>query len=232
MESLLGGFGIGVISILVVMLLLRFRRRGNSKARTNVTIRASIDEMRAIGELSVFKVITSQIVTADKHVFGPKGRKYLNWMMSSKKMAMIITFDIEFRYDLQDSRFKIEPIGGGTGYLLKMPKCFYRTHITDLSIYDEQRSEFLPALMPDLLSKVFGGNFTAKDKNDLIDDAKRQASKQAEELVSRMRSEVQNSARLTLSTLARGFGAEHVEFDFEASEPIQQKVSYDAQDAA
>jgi len=143
-------------------------------------------------------------------------------------MAMILTFNIDFRYDLQSPQFMIKQTAPGSNeYVLTMPKCLYETHITDLTIYDEQKAEFLPALMPDLISRVFGGSFTEADKNDLIQDAKRQATAQARQLVDRMRSEVQNSARQTLTALARGFGAVQVRFDFGSAELVQSKVEYE-----
>lgn len=228
MDGFVVGLLVGAVLLGVGMLALRRRRGGGRSARMNVSIQSSIEEMRSVGELSVFKVITKEIVTADKHFFGPQGRKYFNWIVSSKKMALIITFNIDFRYDLQSAEFVISEGGRPGAYRLRMPRCFYETQIVDLSIYDEQRSEFLPALMPDLLSRVFGGDFTEADKNELIEEAKKQASEQARRLVEKMRSEVQNSARQTLSALAKAFGAEHVDFDFDTAELVQFRVDYDA----
>jgi len=176
-----------------------------------------------VGELSVFKVMTKEIVTATDHWFGEVGNRYFEWMVSSKKMAMIIAFDIDFRYDLRSPEFGIHD-GGSRAYRLAMPKCFYETHIRDVLFYDEQNSKLLPWLLPDLLNRAFGTGFSEADKNRLIEEAKQQASAQARQLVRKMRSEVQNSARQTIRALAKGFGAEKVVVDFRDSELIERKV--------
>jgi hypothetical protein len=148
-------------------------------------------------------------------------------MVSSKKMAMIISFDIDFRYDLHGPSFVIREEAPGS-FRLTMPKCFYETHIKDVHFYDEQNSKLLPWLLPDLLNRAFGSGFSEEDKNRLIEEAKQQASAESEALVRKMRSEVQNSARNTLSALARGFGARQVTVDFSDSEIVQASVEYDS----
>ncbi len=225
-EALIGIL-FGMLLAVVGILVWRSRGGGSRRGHGDVVVHSSIEKMRALGELSVFKVITKEIVSADKHFFGPKGKKYFNWMVSSKKMAMILTFDIDFRYDLRSSEFEIHRVEGSErAYRVKMPKCVYDTHIIDMRIYDEQSSQFLPALMPDILSRVFGSGFSEDDKNELIIEAKHQAGEQAKRLVEQMRGEVQKSARQTLNALATGFGAQSVSFDFDAAKLIQHAVHY------
>jgi hypothetical protein len=105
-----------------------------------------------------------------------------------------------------------------------MPKCFYQTHIRDVSFYDEQSSKLLPWLIPDLLNRAFGPGFTEADKNRLKEEAKQQAGLMAKSFVDKMRSEVQSSAKQTLETLARAFGADSVTVDFSVSELVQTKI--------
>ncbi|MCK5393740.1 MAG: DUF4230 domain-containing protein [Candidatus Omnitrophica bacterium] len=198
-------------------------RLTKKKIKLNSNIFTSIEKLRSVGELVVFKVITKEIVTADEHWFGEWGKKYLQWMVSAKKMAMIFEFSIDFRYDLRSPHFIIKNIGD-KNYRLLMPKCFYETHIRDIHFYDEQSTKLLPWLLPDLINRAFGMNFKEGDKNRLKEEAKQQASLLAKDLVQKMRSEVQTSARQTIEVLAKSFGAEKVLIDFENAELIPKEA--------
>lgn len=228
MMDVLSGVVVGVgVTVAGVVIWRVARRKTKGPPGPSVRVEGSLQQLRAVGELSVFKVITKEIVTATDHWFGEKGKRYFEWMVSSKKMAMIIAFDIDFRYDLKSPDFVIREDGVGR-YRLTMPKCLYETHIKDVLFYDEQNSRLLPWLLPDLLNRAFGSGFSEHDKNRLIEEAKQQASAQARDLVQRMRSEVQKSARQTLGALAQGFGADEVSFDFGESDIIEMKVDYEA----
>jgi hypothetical protein len=222
MEGLLIGVFIGVVAATIVAIVWKFRGRGKTRG-PEVHSYPSIEQLRSVGELVVFKMITKEIVTAQDHWFGQIGKKYLKWLASESKMAMIFEFEIDFRYDLRSNDFVIED-EGMKRYKLHMPKCFYETHIRDVSFYDEQSAKLLPWLIPDLLNRAFGPGFSETDKNLLKEEAKQQASKMAKDFVEKMESEVQNSARETLETLAEAFGAEAVSIDFSGSELIQTKV--------
>ncbi|HER43416.1 MAG TPA: DUF4230 domain-containing protein [Candidatus Eisenbacteria bacterium] len=222
MDAFLIGALIGFLVAVIAVLLLKRRGRRASRGM-DVRIHASIEELRSVGELVVFKMITKEIVTAADHWFGEFGKRYLTWLMSNKKMAMIFEFEIDFRYDLRSNDFVIEPSGAGS-YRLKMPKCFYQTHIRDVYFYDEQSSKLLPWLIPDLLNRAFGPAFNESDKNRLKEEAKQQAGLMAGDFVEKMRSEVQGSARKTMETLGKAFGAASVTVDFSDSELIQTKV--------
>jgi hypothetical protein len=140
-------------------------------------------------------------------------------------MAMIFEFDVDFRYDLRSPEFIITEEGEGE-FRLRLPPCTYETHIRDISFYDEQEARLLPWLVPDLLNRALGAGFDEAAKNRLKQEARLQADMMAKELVGKLRSEVQSSARQTLEALARGFGARRVIVDFgtghlvESSAPI------------
>jgi hypothetical protein len=224
------GFLIGAAAgcAAAIALFLVFRRRGKkSGPRGDVHIHPSIEQLRSVGELVVFKMITKEIVTAADHWFGQWGKRYFTWLLSEKKMAMIFEFEIDFRYDLRSRDFVIEQTGEGE-YRLGMPKCFYDIHIRDVSFYDEQSSKLLPWLIPDLLNRAFGPGFSESDKNMLKEEAKQQASHIAGDFVDKLRSEVQGSARQTLETLGKALGAHSVMVDFSSSELIQTKVEASA----
>ena len=95
------GFGIAVV---IFILFWIFKLKYSSPGR-EIKIHASLEELRSVGELVVFKVITKEIVTTSMHWLGEKGKKYFQWLISTKKMAMIFEFDIDFRYDLRSPDF-------------------------------------------------------------------------------------------------------------------------------
>ncbi len=204
---------IAVLSLMFVLtlwMLLRTRR-----AKRDMTIHSTIQHMKSIGQLSVFKVFTKEIVTQTDHSWGEFGAKYLSWAVSGRKMAMIFEFEVDFRYDLRRSEFRIDERGAGE-YAITMPPCLHEVHIRDIRFYDEQRSKFLPWLLPDLLSGFLGGRFTEDDKNRLVSAAREHAEHQAAELIANLQSEVQNSAKATLLSISKAFGAEDVSFEFQS----------------
>ena len=221
MMDLLTGLTAGVITGGLVVWALR---RGSTTREPKVQVHASVEELRALGELSVFKVLTKEIVTARDHWAGEFGQRYLEWLFTSKKMAMIFTFDIDFRYDLRDPAFRIEDTGGA--FRLTMPPLRYDLHIRDITLYDEQKTRMMPWLLPDLVNAAFGAGFNERDRNHLKDEARAQAESLASNLVQRLRPEVQSSARETLLLLARGFTEAPVEIVFHETKPVQAAVEF------
>jgi hypothetical protein len=213
------GFGLGVLLFIAILVYRRKKRKSDEK----VQVFTSIEEIRQVGELVAFKIVTKEIVTAADHWFGDIGKKYFLWLISTKKMAMIFEFSIDFKYDLRSPDFTIQHVEDNK-YRMKMPKCFYDIHIKDINFYDEQTTKLLPWLLPDLINKAFGMGFDEKDKNRLVDEAKQQASRMAVEMVQKLRSDVQSSARQTLETITKGFGGQLVAVDFSDSELVQFKV--------
>jgi hypothetical protein len=218
------GLVVGFVAAVVLFVLWsRMRKKAGKDGPGKIEIHSSIEDIRSVGELVVFKIVTKEIVTAADHWFGEWGSKYLSWLASEKKMAMIFEFEINFRYNLRSSDFVIEPKGQDQ-YRLKMPKCFYDTYIRDISFYDEQNAKLLPWLVPELLSNVFGSGSNESDKNRLKEEAKRQAGEMAKRFVEKMQSEVQASARQTLEALGKAFGAQRVTVDFSDSQLVQKSV--------
>lgn len=213
---MLAGFIIASI-LAFVIIRARKRRSGASKGR-ETSVQSSIQQLKAIGQLSVFKVLTKEIVTEVDHSWGEIGKKYFSWVLSNRKMAMIFEFQIDFRYDLRSPDFQIIEEAGG-GYLLRMPSCVHETSIRDIQFYDEQRSKFVPWLLPDLLNTIFGDGFNEQDKNRLKDAARQAAEKQAGSMIAGLGSDAEDSARQTLQSLARAFGADNVRFEFPPAGP-------------
>jgi hypothetical protein len=195
----------------LVLFIWLWRKKGRPAKETRIF--SSIERLRAIGQLSVYKVMTKEIVTETDHSWGEIGARYLSWVLSNKKMAMIFEFVIDFRYNLQSPDFEIDEKGAGR-YVIAMPPCDYEVHIRDIRFYDEQGSKLFPWLLPDLLNGFLGNGFSEEDKNKLVDAAKNHAQKQALELINNIQSEVQKSAKSTLESISRAFGAAEVEFRF------------------
>ena len=216
----LSGF-IAALVLLIILWWLFFKPRGSGR---KIQIYSSIERLRSVGELVAFKMVTKEIVTASQHWFGETGKRYFQWLVSTKKMAMIFEFDIDFRYDLRSPDFKIEKKNENQ-YLLRMPRCLYQVHIRDISFYDEQNSKFLPWLLPDLLNRAFGSGFSEEDKNQLKEEAKNQAAQLAEGVVNKIQSEVENSARQTLQTLTKSLGISKVQIDFSQSKIVRSSVN-------
>jgi len=186
-------------------------------------VHGSLLHMRSIGQLSVFKVLTKEVVTETDHSWGEFGVRYLSHIMSSRKMAMIFEFEIDFRYDLRRPEFEIVPTGDDT-FCIHLPPCFHEAHIRDIRFYDEQRSRLLPWLLPDLLNSFLGGGFSEEDKNRLVASARAHAEQQALQLIDDLASELQNSARATRQSIARAFGADRVEFEFNRPSQVELNV--------
>jgi hypothetical protein len=182
-------------------------------ARANETVsHVSLEGLRAIGELSVFKAITKEIVTETDYSFGEFGRKYLRWAFSQKKLAMIFEFQIDFRYDLRSPQFRIDASGEQTQ--IQLPPVKAEISVRSLRFYDEQRSKLMPWLLPDLLNGAFGPGFSEEDKNRLLDGACAHAKSHAHALIEQLRAEVESSARATLIPLAQSFGATRPQLTF------------------
>ncbi len=217
--ALVVGAGVGAFAV--------WRGRGKrAPAAPAITVHSSIEELRNIGELSVFKAMTKEIVTARDHWAGSFGQRYLEWLFTSKKMAMIFAFDIDFRFDLRDPAFHINKTA--SGFRLELPPLRYDINIRDITFYDEQKTKMMPWLVPDLINAAFGAGFDESDRNKLKNEARAQAEKLASNLVQRLKPEVHSSARETLLLLARGFTDDPVEIAFEDKAPVQADVSYTA----
>jgi len=221
MQELAIGIMLGLIGAAVVFMVFRFRRK--HKLPPKPDIYTSIEDLRSVGELVVFKIVTKEIVTAAEHWLGEFGKKYFRWLASTKKMAMIFEFDISFRYNLRSSEFVIEAENEGH-YRLIMPNCLYETSIRNISFYDEQNAKPLPWLLPDLVTRAFGPGFNEVDKNRLVEEAKQQAVQMAKEFTEKMESEVQKSATQTLEAIGKAFGAKVVTLDFSGAHLVQTKI--------
>lgn len=214
-----------LLAAVVVLLLALNRRKGKSGSARSTSLISNLESVRSIGHLSVFKAFTKEIVTETDHSWGTFGKKYLGWVLSNKKMAMIFEFEIDFRYDLRSSEFSIDELSEGV-YTFTLPPCIHEAHIRNIQFYDEQGSRLLPWLLPEILSGFLPSGFSEGDKNRLVADAKSHAEQQSKRLIEALESEVQASARRTLESIAYSLGATKVDFEFRKAVEPDLKVDF------
>ncbi|GAB4331229.1 MAG: DUF4230 domain-containing protein [Candidatus Abyssubacteria bacterium] len=211
------GFALAVIAFLAL------RHRATMGKTHSPDIYSSMEKFRAVGELAVFKAIIKEVVTGSEHWFGDFGKKYMQWLVTEKKMILVVSFYADFRYDLRSPDFVIQQEGNKT-YRLKMPKCFYQVYIDRIEIQKEETDKLLPWLLPGLISDIFGKMGSEEAKNRLLEEAKRQASLMTQKYMDKMMPEIHTSARRTLEALAKGFGVDSVIVDFTDSGFVQSGV--------
>ena len=227
MQDFLIGFLAGLLGVLMAFGAWKIARRGSKRksgaVAQTISHESFITSMKAVGELNVFRIMTKEVITASDHWLGEFGQKYLKWLLSSQRITLVIEFDVDFRYDLNDPAFDISPRGDNS-FLVTMPPCRHEVLIRDMRIHSEDKTELLPWLMPELVGRVFTGGFSVEAKNKLINETRVQASRFASDLVRRTTAEAQRSATLTLSMLAQGLGARRVDFNFTPSGEFHPQV--------
>jgi hypothetical protein len=213
--------------LIIAGLAFLLGRRGGRRPGGEVSIHSSVERIRDIGHLSVFKVYTKEIVTETKHDWGDVGNRYFAWVLSQKKMAMVFEFEIDFRYDLRSPELSIKTVGPGV-YLVRMPSCLHEVHLQNVRFYDEQQARLLPWLLPDLLNGFFSKGFGEEEKNRLVAAAKQQAEEQARNVIGTLLSHVEDSAKRTLLTICTSLGAREVVFEFARGKEADVHVTYEA----
>ena len=78
------GIILGVVGTIGIKKL--FHLKGPKKIVRH-QIYSFVENMKSVGELVVFKAFTKEIVTSADHWFGGFGKKYLQWLVTNKKMA-------------------------------------------------------------------------------------------------------------------------------------------------
>ena len=199
--------------LLISGLLYLFFKEKNRTKEPKVTTWSDITKLKSIGELSVFKIYSKEIVTKKDDAINGFWNNIFGWSMTKKSIAIIFEFEIDFTYDLLDSRFLITPLNN-ENYEIKMPPCKYKYSIKDMKIYDEKNAKLLPFLLPDSLNGIFGASFDENDKNRLIDEAKQEVKNLSSKIIDDLGGKIHKSATDTLSAIAKSFGAKEVFFEF------------------
>ena len=175
----------------------------------------SILELKNIGELSVFRIYSKEIVTSTSKAFDDDFLgKILNFPMTEKKIAVIFEFEIDFIYDLLSPEFKISPLGDDK-YDILMPPCKYKVYMENIKFYDEQEAKFMPFFLPEFISSKLTGKFSAEEKNLLIKKAQDEAKNLSLKIINDLGGKIHKSATDTLEAIARSFGAKELAFKFQ-----------------
>ncbi|WP_069638061.1 DUF4230 domain-containing protein [Campylobacter pinnipediorum] len=206
-----------VCVFIVYKINLQLQKAKNNESKVESVLK--IEQLKSIGELSVFQVYSKEIVTKTDHAFGNFGKEYLRWLVSEKKLSMIFEFEINFVYDLTSEKMQIQEITNSK-FHITMPPCKYKFSIADMKFYDEKNGKFIPFLLPDSLNGFFGSSFREDDKNKLISEAKLEVEKMSLRLIKQLESKIHKSAKDTLEAIAKSFGAISVTFDFNDSESL------------
>ena len=143
---------LAILLLVCVVAIFKFNKalkEAQKPAATSIT--TDIEQIKSIGELSVFQVYSKEIVTKTDHAFGNFGKEYLRWLVSEKKLSMIFEFEINFIYDLTSPKLEITQIANSK-FKVKMPPCKYKFSIANMKFYDEKNGKFIPFLLPDSLN--------------------------------------------------------------------------------
>ena len=191
-----------VLALALLMLSAGYVLRGvvspGSWAGGVPTVATSVDFIREIGELHVLRASVKEIVTS---AVGEAG-----WLQTPGKLAIICHFDIKYKYNLRKAQVVAGGRPDGTRYcVIRLPRHEYEVSTGDIRFYDDQDGTWL--------------GFTQKTPPDertrALEAARQQAETQAEAFLGQMESEIQASARSTVTQIARAFGYADIRVEFE-----------------
>ncbi|MEW5984511.1 MAG: DUF4230 domain-containing protein [Acidobacteriota bacterium] len=185
-----------VLVVTAVAAAILFWRAGPPES--TVTVASSVDSIRQIGELSVLRASVKEIVTSE---IGEA-----SWIKTPGKLAIIVHFDIQYKYDLHKARIAAGSRADGTRYcMIHLPKHEFEVATRGIRFYDEQDGTWL--------------GFTQKtppdEKTRALEAARAQAEVQAREFLGDLDGEIRASARTTMEQIARAFGFSDITVEFE-----------------
>jgi len=191
-----------VLALSVAMLAAGFVLRGVVGAASAPgavpSVATSVDFIRDIGELHVLRASVKEIVTSDVGE--------ASWIRAPGKLAIICHFDIKYKYNLRKAQVVAGGRPDGTRYcVIRLPRHEFEVSTGDIRFYDDQDGTWL--------------GFTQKTPPDertrALEAARRQAETQARVFLGQMESEIQASARSTVTQIARAFGYADIRIEFD-----------------
>lgn len=217
-----------IIVLLTIAVLYFIKQNKILKKKSQESVRPDISSdiarFRNIGELSVFKINSKEIVTCQDEAMKGMWAKMFGWAVTKKQISIIFDFEVNFVYDLKSKDFSIKQLEDGS-YKVNMPECAYKYSIKDMKIYDEKNAKFMPYLIPDSLNEVLGLKFSTNDKNKLIEDAKKEAKRVSLKFDEELQNKIHRSACDTIEAIARSFGANSVSFIFNDKKIITEQAN-------
>ena len=140
---------------------------------------------------------TGDLVALDVH-YKDVGvhRAKASWLVGGKKMLLICTFEMQFRFNLRKARLQRR----GEKMVLLLPPCQIKTLYKDLEFYDEQAAKTLQWL-PVIRDVLPQSNFSLEERNAFILEAKENAKKLARKSDETLLSKAEYNAEKTLKQL-------------------------------
>jgi hypothetical protein len=192
-----------VLTVLVLVLLTDKLRRIGSGPNL-VSVESTLEKIREVGDLCVLKAHIKEIVTLKSDA---------RWHTSDGKMALICSFEIEFRYDLR--KVQIESIGKENAFRLTIPPHFCKVIPDKIEFYHEEKRK---------LGGFWPEDFTVDDRNEMINRARQEAVNQAQILHESIEGQVQEAAKATLRAIGSAFGASSMEFRFGSNDKVVAQI--------
>lgn len=192
-----------VLTVLVLVLLTDKLRRSGSRANS-ISVESTLEKIRDVGDLCVLKAHIKESVTLKSDE---------RWHTTDGKMALICSFEIEFRYDLR--KIQIESIGKENKYRLTIPPHFCKVIPDKIEFYHEEKRKY---------GGLFPADFTVEERNEMIVKARREATNQAEILHESIEGKVQEAAKATLRAIGSAFGASSMEFRFSTADTVVAQI--------
>lgn len=182
----------------VAGVLVTLRWTGRSTSPNNADIRSLITATTPTGNLSVFKVISKDVVTKE---ITKEGSWALN-VDGSKKAILVVHSEITVSYCLQDERFQVSRVGDKA--IISLPPPTTDINLRDIAFYDKQPGRWL----------AFEKPWTPKDDTEIIRDAKNDAEERAKQVAVDYRAQYELVARSLLNSIAVGLGCKDAEIQF------------------
>lgn len=182
------------LAIIAVCAVVILRPRPPGPEDDQMNAQGTLEKIREVGDLCALKAHVKEVVTLKTNE---------PWHTSDGKMLLICSFEIEFRYDLQN--VEIEPIGQSGRFRITIPPHSCKVLTDKIEFYHEEKPQML---------LIKSQDFTVEQRNKMIEHARSEATKQAQALHQSIQGKVQASAEATLRAISKAFGAEQVEFRF------------------
>lgn len=192
---------VAVISVCITLLAITWERRKSRGGTT--TSYGLIEAVKELGDIVALSVHANEIVT----VALPD-----RWYERGGKMLIICGFDIEYRFNLKRCEFSRK----GTEPLLILPPQHVKISTDIIHIYDEQKG---------VIAWIFPKEIPLAEKNNLILQARAEATKRALSLNQGWLEKAQHSARNTLEFIARGMKSPIPVIEFMPSSNVETQVA-------
>ena len=203
------GLLIGLIVAAAVSAVVYFSMRRASPA---VTVgKGGLEGLRRVGELVVLRAYWTIPATGEDHIFGEVGRRFLRWLWSENKTIMIFRFEIRFKYNLSDpasvSLARLNP----DELEVRLGKPVHEISLSEIQFYHTVQGQLLDWLLPRVLN-IFRSDMDDRTRQLIMEAARENAHKEAEQLASQLEGDARGAAEATLTALGRSAGFAEVKF--------------------